>query len=150
MKRSHIVSILKNNRFMCNKTKNKNKKLFCKYCLQCFSKGRVLLEHKEICLKINGRQILKWRSDSIKFTNYFKQLAVLFNIYANFKSFLKGVRGSDKKTILHALRNIRDIFLSVLPLLMINLANHLLFTGEKLKNRFIEVFLKSMDIAKKW
>ena len=97
MKRSHIVSILKNNRFMCNKTKNKNKKLFCKYCLQCFSKGRVLLEHKEICFKINGRQILKWRSGSIKFTNYFKQLAVLFNIYANFKSFLKGVRGSDKK-----------------------------------------------------
>ena len=47
-----------------------------------------------------------------------------------------------KKTILHTLRNIRDIFLSVLPLLMINLANHLLFTGEKLKNRFIEVILE--------
>ena len=35
--KSHYVYIKDFNRFMCNKTKNKNKKYFCKCCLQCFS-----------------------------------------------------------------------------------------------------------------
>ena len=30
-------------KFMCNKTKNKNKKHFCRYCLQCFSRDREYL-----------------------------------------------------------------------------------------------------------
>ena len=46
---------------MCNKTKNKNKKHFCKYCLQWFSSERVLVEHKET-LKINVKQTVKIRS----------------------------------------------------------------------------------------
>ena len=33
----HYVYIKDFNRFMCHKTKCKNKKYFCKYCLQCFS-----------------------------------------------------------------------------------------------------------------
>ena len=41
---------------MCNKTKSNNKKHFCKYCLQCFSSEKVLQEHKENCLIINGKQ----------------------------------------------------------------------------------------------
>ena len=35
--KSHYVYIKDFNRFMCNKTKNRNKKYFCKCCLQCFS-----------------------------------------------------------------------------------------------------------------
>ena len=54
--KSHYVYIKDFNRFMCNKTKNKNKKDFFKYCLQCFSSERVLIEHKETCLKVNGKQ----------------------------------------------------------------------------------------------
>ena len=53
---SHYVYIKDINRFMCNKTKNKNKKHFSNYCLQCFSREKVLQEHKETCLKINGKQ----------------------------------------------------------------------------------------------
>ena len=34
---SHYVYVKEFNRFMCNKTKNKNKKHFRKCCLQCFS-----------------------------------------------------------------------------------------------------------------
>ena len=82
--KSHYVYIKDFNRFMCNKTKNKNKKHFCKYCLQCFSSERVLVEHKETCFKINGNQAVKLRSGSIKFKNYFKQLSVSFKIYADF------------------------------------------------------------------
>ena len=58
---SHYVYINDFNRFMCNKTKTKNKKHFCKYCLQWFSSERVLVEHKET-LKINVKQTVKIRS----------------------------------------------------------------------------------------
>ena len=85
------------NSFMHNKTKNKNKKHFCKYCLQCFGGERVFVEHKETCLKINGKQIVKLRSGSIKYKNYSRELVVSFKIYASFESILKTVWGSDKK-----------------------------------------------------
>ena len=59
---SHYVYIKDFNRFMCNKTKNKNNKYLCKCYLQCFSNEKVLIEHKENCLIINGKQSvkLKW------------------------------------------------------------------------------------------
>ena len=53
--KSHYVYISYFNRFVCNKTKNKNKKYFYRYCLKCFSSGNVLQEHEEICLKINSK-----------------------------------------------------------------------------------------------
>ena len=37
----HYVYIKDFNRFMCNKTKDKNKKHFRRYCLQCFSSEKV-------------------------------------------------------------------------------------------------------------
>ena len=57
--KSHYVYIKDFNRFMCNKTKNKNKEYFCKCSLQCFSSEKVLIEHIENCLIINGKQNLK-------------------------------------------------------------------------------------------
>ena len=53
--KSHYVCIKDFNRFMFHKTKNKNKKWFCKGCLQCFSSKNVLTKHKENCLGINGK-----------------------------------------------------------------------------------------------
>ena len=44
--KSYYVYINELNRFMLHKTKNKNKKYFCKSCLQCFSSKNVLTEHK--------------------------------------------------------------------------------------------------------
>ena len=44
--KSHYVYIKVFNRLMYNKTKNKNKKHICRYCLQCFSSEKVLQEHK--------------------------------------------------------------------------------------------------------
>ena len=46
--KSHYVYIKDFNRFMCNKTKNKNKKYFCKCCLQCVSSDKFLIKHGEI------------------------------------------------------------------------------------------------------
>ena len=51
---SHYVYIKDFDRFMFHKTKNKNKKWFCKSCLQCFSYENVLIKHKEDCLSISG------------------------------------------------------------------------------------------------
>ena len=74
----------------------KVKKLFCKYCLQCFISERVLVEHKETGLNINGKQIVKLRNGLIKCENYFKQLAVSFKIYADFECILERVKSTDK------------------------------------------------------
>ena len=57
--KSHYVYIKDFDRFMFHKTKNKNKKYFCKSCLQCFSSKNVLTKHKEVCLSINGRQSVR-------------------------------------------------------------------------------------------
>ena len=94
--KSHYVYIKNFKRFMCNKTKNKNKKYFCKCCLQCFSSEKLLTEHKENCLVIKGKQSVKLKSGSISFKNYFKQLPLAFKIYADFDGILKGVKSSDK------------------------------------------------------
>ena len=90
--KSHYVYIKDFNRFMYNKINNKNKKHFFGYCLQCFISEKVIIEHKKLCLKINGKQCVKLTSCSIKFKNHFKQLAVPFMIYADFESVLKGVQ----------------------------------------------------------
>ena len=57
--KSHYLHIKDCNKSLGNKTKNKDKKLFCKYFLQCFSSKKVLQGHKETCLKINGSQTVK-------------------------------------------------------------------------------------------
>ena len=94
--KSHYVYIKDFNRFMCNKTKNKDKKYFCKCYLQCFSGEKILIKHKENFLIINDKQSVKLKSGSIRFKNYFKQLVVPFKIYADFECLLKGVQTNDK------------------------------------------------------
>ena len=41
------------------KQNSKNKKYFCKCCLQSFISKKDLIKHKENCLIINGQQIVK-------------------------------------------------------------------------------------------
>ena len=48
--KSHYVYIKVFDRFMFHKTKNKNKKRFCRSCLQSFSSESVSINHKENCL----------------------------------------------------------------------------------------------------
>ena len=94
--KSHYVYIKDFNTFMFHKTKNKNKKRFCKSCLQCFSNEKVLIKHKEDCLSINGVQSVKVEEGIIKFENYFKQLPVPFKIYADFECNLKDIEISEE------------------------------------------------------
>ena len=73
---SHYVYIKDFDKFMFNKAKNKNKKWFCRSCLQYFSSENVLIKHKEDCLSINGVQSVNGEKGIIQFGNYFKQLPV--------------------------------------------------------------------------
>ena len=73
-----------------------------------------MIKHKETCLEINGKQIVKLKSSSIKFKNDFKQLAVPFKIYADFESLLKEVRSSDKNNDSYTKKYQTHIFLAVL------------------------------------
>ena len=82
-------------RFIFHKRKNKNKKYFCKSCLQCFSSKNVLTEHKEVCLSINGAQSVRLEKGTIQLRGYFKQIPVPFKIYANFESNLKSVESYE-------------------------------------------------------
>ena len=63
--KSHYAYIKDFNKFIFNKAKCKNKKHFCKCCLQCFSSEIISVKHKETCFKINGKQTIKLRSGSI-------------------------------------------------------------------------------------
>ena len=100
---------------MFNKTKHKGKKYFYKSCLQCFSSERVLIEHKEDCLVINGKKNVKLEKDFISFKNHFKQIPVPFKIYADFECILKNIDSDiiDPKNSSNT-RNTNTIFLVVL------------------------------------
>ena len=55
-----------------------------------------MIDHKETCLKINGKQDVKLKSCPTKLKNHFKKLAVLYKIYAAFESILEGVKSNDR------------------------------------------------------
>ena len=56
---NHYVLIKDFNKFMYNQTKHKERKHFCMYCLQCFRSEKILANHKENCIVINGKQAIK-------------------------------------------------------------------------------------------
>ena len=92
----HYVLIKDFNKFMYNQTKHKERKHFCMYCLQCFSSERVLNNHKENCIQVNGQQAIKMPdkdNNILKFNNFHKQQPVPFVIYADFEAITEKVQG---------------------------------------------------------
>ena len=135
---------------MFHKTKNKNKKWFCKSCLQCFSSENVLIIHKEDCLIINGKQSVKLEEGITEFENYSKQIPVPFTFYADFVSNLKGVESYEGSYT----KNIKITFLVVLLTklfaMMLGLLSQLLFLEVKiLLMNLLKQFLRSISTAKK-
>ena len=135
---------------MFHKTKNKNKKWFCRSCLQCFIRTSVLIKHKENSLSINGKQSVKLEKGITEFENHFKQIPVPFKIYADYEFNLRGVEiyeGSYTK-------NIKITFLVVLLIklfvLMIGLLSQLFFIEMKMQVlNLLNQFLKTINIATK-
>ena len=113
--KSHDVYIKEFDRFMFNKTKNKGKKYFYKNCLQWFSSEKILSEHKEDCVVINGKQSVKLESGYISFKNYLKQISVLFKIYVDLECILKKVDCDIRHSSTSSYtQNIKIMFLVVL------------------------------------
>ena len=115
--KSHYVYIKDFNAFMFHKTKNKNKKWFCKSCLQCFGGKNILIKHKEDCLSINGTQSVDVEEGIIKFEDYSEQLPVSFKIYADFECNLQDTKiyeGSSTKKYHDHVRVVMHIVMFVL------------------------------------
>ena len=92
----HYVLIEDFNRFMFNQTKYEGKKHFCMNCLQCFSSERVLNDHRDNCIQVNGTQAVKMpdkHNNILKFNNFHKQQPVPFVIYADFEAITEKISG---------------------------------------------------------
>ena len=145
--KSHYVFIKDFNRFMFKKTKNKNKKYFCKSCLQCFSSEKVLIKLKKDCLSIKS---VKAEEEIIKFENYFKQLQVPFKIYADFECNLRNVEDYEGSCTKNIMITFLVALLTKLFVLIIDLVSQFSFIEVKiLLMNLLKQFLKSINIVKK-
>ena len=138
---------------LCVIKKNKNKRHFCKYCLKCFSSEKILIKHKGNCLITNGKQGIKLKSGSIGFKNYFKQLVVLFKIYAEFDSALKGVISNNKNNTSYT-EKYQDHISCSFAYKVVCIDDKfskkvVLYRGKNVVFRFIEAILKEYDYCKK-
>ena len=149
--KSHYVYIKDFDKFTFHKTKNKNKKWFCKSCLRCFSSKNVLIKHKENYLSTNPKQSVKLEKGIIEFENYFKQIPVLFKIYADFECNFTGVESYEGSYT----QNIKIAFLIVLLIKLLVFTNDrftkpiVLYRGENADYEFIKKILKEYKYCKK-
>ena len=135
---------------MFHKTKNKNKKWFCRSCLQCFIRKSVLTKHKENSLSINGKQSVKLEKGITEFENHFKQIPVPFKIYTDFECNLRRVEVYEGSYTKNIKITFLVVFLIKLFVLMIGLLSQLLFIEMKmLVLNLLNQFLKTINIATK-
>ena len=81
------------------------------YCLQCFSYVRILANHVNNCLTINGNQAInmpKQGENILRFNNFHKQLPVPFVIYADFEAITKKVQGCEQSEEMENEKNKRS------------------------------------------
>ena len=64
--------------------------IFCRYCLEAFSKEEILKHHIKDCFKINGKQriIMPKKGKYVKLKNHERKMKSPFIIYADFESIL--------------------------------------------------------------
>ena len=101
--KQHYVLVKDFNKMMYNKTKHKERKHFCMYCLQCFSTDEILTKHKSNCMVINGEQAIRMPKEGsiVQFQNYHKQMPAPFVIYADFEAITEkdyGCQPDDAKS----------------------------------------------------
>ena len=140
---------------MFHKTKNKNKKYFCKSCLQCFSSKNVLTEHKNVSLSINGAQSVRFvtknkkKKATIEFKNYLNkyQLHLKFMLIL---SLIQRVLNIMKVLIQRSQITFLAVLVTNFFLLMITLPNQQLFLEVKmLLMNLLKQFFRSMSTVKK-
>ena len=133
---------------MFHKIKTKNRKWFCRSCLQCFSIENMLIKHKDDCLNINGKQSVKLEKGITEFENHFKQIPVPFKILANFECNLRSAESYEGSCTKNINVTFLVVLLTKLLVLMVGLLSQLLFIEVKmLLMNLLKQFLRSMNIA---
>ncbi|XP_068712979.1 uncharacterized protein [Montipora foliosa] len=154
----HYVLIKDFNKFMYNQTKHKERKHFCMHCLQCFSSERVLTDHKENCIQVNGTQAIKMptKDDNIlKFNNFHKQLPVPFVIYADFEAITEKISGcqpNDDKSYTEAYQRHTDCGYGYKVVCCYDdkyTKPVQIYRGEKAVYKFMEAMLEEVKYCKK-
>ena len=154
----HYILIKDFNKFMYNQNKHKERKHFCMHCLQCFSSERVLNDHKENCIQLNGVQAIKMPTKDnniLKFENFHKQQQVPFVIYADFESILERVQGckpNDEKSYTQAYQKHTDCGYGYKVVCCYD--DHYtkltqIYRGKKAVYKFMEKMLEEVDYCKK-
>ena len=134
---------------MFPKTKNENKKYFCKSYLQCFSSNNMMTKHKEVCLSINGTQSVRLEKGTIVFKNYFKQMPGSFKIYADFECNLESVQSYEFFLFRKVSRHIACSFAYKLVCVDDKFTKAIVvFRGENAAYKFIEA-IKEYQYCKK-
>ena len=151
---SHYMGIKDFNRFMFNKTKFKGKKYFCRNCLQCFSSEKVLNEHKEDCLVINGKKNVKLEEGFISFKNYSRQIPVPIKIYADFECILKNLDNGTINNDISYPRKYQNHIPSIFADKVVCVDNKyskkiVLYRGRSAVNKFIRLIRNEYNYCKK-
>ena len=154
----HYVLIKDFNKFMYNQTKHKERKHFCMFCLQCFSSERVLNNHKENCIQLNGKQAIKMPdkdNNILKYNNFHKQQAVPFVIYADFEAITEKVQGcmpSDGKSYTEAYQKHKDCSYGYKVVCCYgdkDTKHEQIYRGENAVYQFMEAMLDEVKYCKK-
>ena len=157
-KNNHYVLIKDFNKFMYNQTKHKERKHFCMYCLQCFSSERVLTDHEENCMQVNGTQAIKMPAKDnniLKFNNFHKQLPVPFVIYSDFEAITEKIHGcqpNDDKSYTEAYQRHTDCGFGYKVVCCYDdkyTKPVQIYRGEKAVYKFMEAMLDEVKYCKK-
>ena len=108
-----------------------------------------MTEHKEVCLSIDDTQSVGLQKGTTEFKNYFKEIPVPFNIYADFEHNLEKVESYQRFYSKKYQDHILCIFANKL-VLMTNLVNRLLFfRGKNVAFKIVKEILKVYEYCKK-
>ena len=94
--KKHYILIKDFDKFMYNQSRQKERKHFCMYCLQCFSSESILKKHTNNGFIINGKQAINMPKEGeniLKLNNFHKQQVVPFAIYADLEAITKKAQG---------------------------------------------------------
>ena len=151
----HYILIKDFNKFMHNITRHSGRKNFCMYCLQHFSSERILNDHKENCITINGTQAIEMPSKNIlKFSGFQKKLPVPFVIYADFEAITEKIdscQRNDNKSYTEAYQNHRDCGYGYKVVCCYDdkfTKKEVIYRGEKAVYRFMKAMLKEVKYCK--
>ena len=155
--RNHYVLIKDFNRFMFNITNDDKKKHFCMYCLQHFTSERILNNHKENCILINGTQGITMPTNNekiLKFNGFKKQLPVPFVIYADFEAITEKIDSCQpnvNKSYTEAYQNHRDCGYGYKVVCCYDdkfTKEAVIYRGEKAVYKFLEAMLKEVQYCR--